>query len=128
MFLGVHLLLESRDPEADRAFFRGALAIAAIDSGQGWLIFALPPAEMGIHPADAPNATAHAGQQLASATVHLMCRNLAEMLDRLKARGVAHSEPREAEWGIATSIGLPGGGRLGLYEPHHRLAITPAAG
>ena len=128
MFWGVHFLLHSSSPEADRAFFRDVLAIPAIDSGEGWLIFALPPAEMGIHPADAPQTTAHAGHELAAATVYLMCRNLAETLDRLKAKGVSHSELREAEWGVATSIGLPGGGRLGLYEAHHPLAITPAAG
>ena len=128
MFLGVHLLLYSRDPEADRAFFRDVLEIPAIDSGGGWLIFTLPPAEMGIHPADTPPATTHAGQQLATGTVYMLCRNLAETLDRLQAKGVAHTELREAEWGIATSIGLPGGGNLGLYEPHHPLAITPAAG
>ena len=126
MFLGVHLLLYSRDPEADRAFFRDVLEMPAIDAGGRWLIFALPPAEMGIHPADAPPATAHAGPDLATATVYLLCRNLAETLDRLKARGVEPGALREAEWGIATSIGLPGGGRLGLYEPHHPLAITPA--
>jgi hypothetical protein len=133
MFLGVHLLLHSRDPEADRAFFRDVLEIPAIDSGGGWLIFALPPAEMGIHPIETPpSATTHAGpthagQALAAATVYLLCGNLAETLERLNARGVAHTETREADWGVATSIGLPGGGRLGLYEPHHPLAITPAA-
>ena len=127
MFLGTHLLLYSRNPEADRAFFRDVLEIPAIDSGGGWLIFALPPAEMGIHPDDAPPATTHAGHQLATGTLYLMCRNLPQTLDRLKAKGVAHSELREAEWGVATSIGLPGGGSLGLYEPHHPLAITPAA-
>ncbi|KAA6458255.1 extradiol dioxygenase [Acidobacteria bacterium AB60] len=128
MFLGMHFLLYSRDPEADRAFFRDVLELPAIDSGGGWLIFGLPPAEMGIHPAeDTPAAMTHAGQELATATVYLMCRNLAQTLERLKARGVQHSALREAEWGIASSIGLPGGGRLGLYEPHHPLAITPAA-
>jgi len=127
MFLGMHFLLYSRNPEADRAFFRDVLEIPAIDSGGGWLIFALPPAELGIHPIDAPPATTtHAGHDLAAATVYLLCRNLADTLERLKARGVAHSETREAEWGVATSIALPSGGRLGLYEPHHPLAITPA--
>jgi hypothetical protein len=126
MFLGVHLLLYSRDPEADRAFIRDVLEIPAIDAGNGWLIFALPPAEMGIHPDDSPPTTGHAGQSLATGTVYMLCRDLAETLERLKAKGVSHTELREAEWGVATSIGLPSGGRLGLYEPHHPLAITPA--
>lgn len=127
MFLGMHFLLYSRDPDADRAFFRDVLQIPAIDSGGGWLIFALPPSEMGIHPADAPPPpTPHAGHDLVQATVYLLCRNLAETLESLKAKGVTHSETREAEWGVATSIALPSGVRLGLYEPHHPLAISPA--
>ena len=126
MFLGVHLLLYSADPEADRTFIRDVLEIPAIDSGGGWLIFRLPPAEMGIHPADTALATTQAGQSLATGTVYLMCRNLAQTLEQLKAKGVVPSGLREAEWGLASSIGLPGGGRLGLYEPSHPLAITPA--
>ena len=128
MFLGVHLLLYSRDPEADRAFFRDVLEFPAIDAGGGWLILAMPPAEMAVHPTDTPPATTKlGGQDLAAATIYLLCRNLAETLERLKTRGVAHSEIRKADWGIATSIALPGGGSLGLYEPHHPLAIAPAA-
>jgi len=125
MFFGVHLLLNSRDPVADRAFFRDVLEIPAIDAGEGWLIFALPPAEMGIHPADTPSSTTHAGQDLASGTVYLMCESLTKTVDRLSAKGVEHTPVEEAGWGVVTSIGLPGGGKLGLYEPHHPLATAP---
>ncbi len=124
MFFGVHLLLYSSDPEADRAFLRDVLEFPAVDAGHGWLIFALPPAEMAIHPADSASA---AGDGLAAATVYLMCENLAQATDRLAAKGIAHTDIQEARWGTITSIALPGGGRLGLYEPHHALAI-PAKG
>ena len=127
MFFGVHLLLHSRDPEADRAFFRDVLEIPAIDAGEGWLIFTLPPAEMGIHPADATSAATDGGQSLANGTVYLMCENLAHTIDRLAAKGVAHAPVREAGWGVVASIDLPGGGKLGIYEPHHPLAIAPPA-
>jgi len=128
MFFGVHLLLYSRDPEADRAFFRDVLEISVVDAGHGWLIFALPPAELGIHPAEAPALGKPLAQDLASGTVYMMCKNLAHTLAMLEAKGVQHTEIREAGWGVVTSIGLPGGGNLGLYEPHHPLAIPSAPG
>src|SRR5258708_19917456 len=123
MFFGVHLLLCSRDPEADLAFFRDVLEISAVDAGEGWLIFALPPAEMGIHPAEAPTLGKPAGQDLASGTVYLMCKSLPDTLTRLAAKGVQHTKIQEAGRGVVTSIALPAGGNLGLYEPHHPLAL-----
>jgi hypothetical protein len=118
MFFGVHLLLFSRD----------VLEVSAMDAGEGWLIFKLPPAEMGVHPADTPAVTTHAGEDLASATVYLMCENLNRTIDLLSAKGVEHTPIQEAGWGVVTSIVLPGGGKLGIYQPRHPLAITPAAG
>jgi catechol 2,3-dioxygenase-like lactoylglutathione lyase family enzyme len=128
MFFGVHLLLYSRDPEADRAFFRDVLGFTAVDVGHGWMIFAMPPAEMAVHPSETPTSVAHVGQDLASGTVYLMCNNLAETLVQLQAKGVQHGEIQEARWGVVTSIPLPGGGNLGLYEPRHPLAIPSPAG
>lgn len=127
MIFGTHLLLYSRDPEADRAFFRDVLGFANVDSGGGWLIFALPPAEMGIHPAEASLTQTHAGQDLATGTVYLMCDKLSDTLNDLAGKGFAHTELREAEWGTVSSIRLPGGASLGLYEPHHALAVRRAA-
>lgn len=127
MIFGTHLLLYSRDPEADRAFFRDVLGFAHVDSGGGWLIFALPPAELGVHPAESSSTQAHAGQNLATGTLYLMCDKLTETLDDLAARGFGHTELRQAEWGVATSIRLPGGANLGLYEPSHPLAVRTAA-
>src|SRR5579863_5575263 len=123
MIFGTHLLLYSRDPEADRAFFRDMLGLSNVDSGGGWLIFALPPAEMGIHPAEENHTQTHAGQGLATGTIYLMSDDLDRTLADLSAKGVAHTELREAEWGVATSIRLPGGANLGLYEPRHALAV-----
>src|SRR5215469_15122551 len=89
MIFGTHLLLYSRDPEADRAFFRDVLGLAHVDSGGGWLIFRLPPAEMGVHPAEQNLTQTHAGQDLATGTLYLMCDDLNQTLDGLAAKGVA---------------------------------------
>jgi hypothetical protein len=124
MINGVHLLLNSTNPEADRAFFRDVLNFPHVDAGEGWLIFALPPSEMGIHPAEKDLTQPHAGQNLAATTVYLMCDNLGETLDLLATKGVEHTEILDAGWGVASSIRLPGGAQLGLYEPHHALATS----
>jgi hypothetical protein len=121
MFFGTHLLLYSRDPEADRAFLRHVLEIPAVDAGEGWLIFAMPPAEMGVHPGG--SEIQHAGANLAAGTVYLMCRDLPATMEKLKAKGVTCGQVQEAGWGVVTSIPLPGGSHLGLYEPRHALAI-----
>jgi hypothetical protein len=121
MFFGTHLLLYSRDAEADRAFLRDVLEIPTVDAGEGWLIFAMPPAEMGIHPGE--SVIEHAGANLAAGTVYLMCRDLRAVIKKLEAKGVTCSPVQEAGWGTVTSIPLPGGSSLGLYEPHHPLAI-----
>jgi hypothetical protein len=124
MFFGTHLLLYSREPEADREFLRDVLEIRAVDAGEGWLIFALPPAEMGVHPGE--SQIEHAGTNLAAGTVYLMCRDLHATMEKLKTRGVICAAVQEADWGVVSSIPLPGGSSLGLYQPRHPLAIeTP---
>jgi|SRR6478735_1701064 len=127
MIIGTHLLLYSQDPQADRAFFRDVLGLSNVDAGGGWLIFALPPAEMGVHPAEKDLTRTHAGQDLATGTLYLLCDKLKETLDDLAAKGVLHTKLQEAEWGVASSIRLPGGSSLGLYQPRHALAITAQA-
>ena len=124
MIYGVHLLLYSRDPEADRAFFRDVLGFRSVDAGEGWLIFALPPSELGIHPGDGQFVQSHADQDLSGSVIYLMCDNLRQVIDSFVARGVATTAVQEAEWGIATTIRLPGGGALGLYEPRHVTAVS----
>jgi hypothetical protein len=123
MIHGVHLLLYSRDAEADRAFFRDVLNLGSVDLGDGWLIFGLPPAEVGIHPGDGSFVQNHADENLTGCVVYLMCDNLRETIDSLSAKGVATTAIQEAEWGIATSVRLPSGGGLGLYEPRHATAL-----
>jgi len=127
MIFATHLLLYSRDPDADRAFFRDVLGFSHVDAGDGWLIFALPPAEMGVHPAEENVTRLHADHELATGTLYLMSDNLRDTVNELAAKGVEHTEFQEAEWGIATSIPLPGGSQLGLYEPRHALAVKTAA-
>src|SRR5438477_9659044 len=124
MIHGVHLLLASSNPEADRAFFRDVLNFPHVDAGEGWLIFALPPAEVGIHPAEQNLIHPHAGHDLAAGIVYLMCDSLPETLDSLSSKGIEHTEIQDASWGVVSSIPLPGGASLGLYEPHHPVAIS----
>ena len=123
MIHGVHLLLYSRDPEADRAFFRDVLGFRSVDAGEGWLIFAMPPSELGIHPGDGQFVQRHADHDLSGAVVYLMCDNLKQTIADLSAKGAKTSEILEAEWGITTTVRLPGGGGLGLYQPRHVTAI-----
>jgi hypothetical protein len=108
MVFGAHIVLYSRDAEADRAFLAEVFGWESTDAGGGWLIFGLPPAEIAVHPADAPDAQ-----------LYLMCDDLAVEIERLTALGVECSAVEEARWGVITTVGLPGGGRVGVYEPRH---------
>ncbi len=112
MIFGAHVVLFSTDADADRAFLADALGVAGVDGGGGWLIFALPPAEVAVHPAES------AGAQL-----YLMCDDLDAEMRRLSGLGVECSAVEEARWGSVTTIRLPGGGEVGLYQPRHPTAI-----
>jgi predicted enzyme related to lactoylglutathione lyase len=120
---GVHLLLYSRDPDADRVFFRDVLGFGCVDAGGGWLIFALPPAEAAIHPGDGKFVERHADQELSGSVVYLMCDDLTATMERLQAKGAETTEIVETRWGITTTVRLPGGGGLGLYQPKHATAL-----
>ncbi len=112
--LGVHALLYSKAPGKLRAFFRDKLGLPYVDAGGGWLIFALPPAELGIHPAHSSGR-----HQL-----YLMCRDIASTVEGLRRKGVVFARGvQDAGWGLVTAIKVPGGGELGLYEPRHPLAF-----
>jgi catechol 2,3-dioxygenase-like lactoylglutathione lyase family enzyme len=113
VIIGAHTILYSRDAEADRAFIRDVLGFTHIDAGHGWLIFALPPAEVAVHPSDENNVH----------ELFLMTDDLAGLMADLKAKGVACSPPEEPRWGILTRITLPGGGQLGVYQPRHPTAF-----
>jgi len=124
MFLGTHLILYSRNPEADRAFFRDILELPAVDAGQNWLIFALPPAEIAVHPAQIQGNEDTSSDSHTSCDVYLMCRSLDLTIAALAAKNVTCGEVQQARWGAVTTIPLPSGGKLGLYEPRHSLAIA----
>ena len=123
MVNGAHILLYSKDPDADRAFFRDVLHFRAVDAGHGWLIFALPPAELAVHPGDGDFVQSHAEDAMLGAVVYLMCDNLAELIRTLGAKGVTCTEVSQAPWGAKTTVRLPSGGEIGLYQPSHPTAI-----
>ena len=127
MINGVHLLLYSRDPEADRAFFRDVLGFQSVDAGEGWLIFALPPAELGIHPGDGKFVERHADHELSGSVIYLMCDDLNATIAALQQKGAKTTDIVQAGWGITTTVRLPGGGGLGLYQPRHATALQPGS-
>jgi hypothetical protein len=120
---GAHVLLYSDHPEADRAFFRDILNFPAVDAGRGWLIFALPPAEAGIHPSDGEKRQLHGGRRLLGSVLYLMCDNLPALMKSLLANGIKCSPVETEGWGIKTTIQLPSGGEVGLYQPTHPTAL-----
>ena len=124
MVNGVHILVYSTNPEADRAFFRDVLQFASVDAGGGWLIFALPPAEAAFHPVGDDAGPRHAGHQMLGAVVYLMCDDLAAFVASLAARNVECTEIETEAWGIRTTIRMPSGGEIGLYQPSHPTALT----
>ena len=109
LITGTHLIVSSSDPASDRAFFRDVLGFESVDAGGGWLIFALPPAELAFHPGT------NGEHQL-----YLMTADLDATLSALKAKGVPMRAPiSEQAWGRLASIVLPGGGELFIYQPAH---------
>ena len=123
MITGAHFLLYSKDPEADRAFFRDVLSFRSVDLGHGWLIFALPPSELAVHPADGDFAQRHAQRELAGVVLYLMCDDLHAFVEKLKSKNIQCSAIEEAGWGSKTTIPLPSGSEIGLYQPRHLTAI-----
>jgi catechol 2,3-dioxygenase-like lactoylglutathione lyase family enzyme len=109
---GVHAIVFSEDAEAARAFFRDVLELPHVDAHGGWLIFALPPAELAVHPTSPDDSGRH--------ELYLMCDDLERTTADLKARGVELVSPVSDEgWGLLTRLRIPGGGEIGLYEPRH---------
>ena len=110
MINGSHVIVSSRDPEADRAFFADVLDQPHVDAGGGWLIFQLPPAELAVHPSAGPG-----GHEL-----YFMCDDVEATVRELRAKGVEFTQDiSEERWGRLTRFRLPGGGEVGLYEPRH---------
>jgi catechol 2,3-dioxygenase-like lactoylglutathione lyase family enzyme len=114
MIFGAHIILYSKDATADRAFLKDVLGFSSVDAGHGWLIFALPPAEVAVHP-DPENGRHE---------LYFMCDDLKAEMAALRKRGVLCSDVEEARWGSITKVQLPGGGEVGLYQPKHPAALT----
>ena len=114
MIYGTHAILFSKDADADRAFFRDVLKYKFADAGHGWLIFALPPAEVAFHPADE-----------SSHELYLMCDDVKAFVDEMEKKGVPTTPLREERWGILTSMTLPSGAALGVYQPKHASPLAP---
>jgi len=112
---GTHLVVFSADADADRAFLADVLGFEHVDAGGGWLIFRLPPAEVAVHPSDAP-----------ASEIYFMCDDLAAEMRALEAKGVQCSAVEEARWGSITKVRLPGGGEVGIYEPKHAAMVEPS--
>jgi catechol 2,3-dioxygenase-like lactoylglutathione lyase family enzyme len=113
MITGAHVIIYSKDPEKDRAFFRNVLEFSAVDAGQGWLIFALPPAEAAFHPSEKNDLH----------ELYFMCDDLKATMASLQEKKVEYGPVKEERWGSLTTILLPGGGKVGLYQPKHPTAI-----
>lgn len=116
---GAHMLLYSSEPEALRTVIRDVFGFPSVDAGDGWLIFALPPAELAVHPAEGPAHDSGARHQ-----VTFMCDDIAATVATLRTRGITiEEEPEDAGWGIHVTMMLPGGVAVMLYEPRHPVAI-----
>ena len=119
MINGAHVVLYSSDPEADRAFFRDVLQFPSVDAGHGWLIFALPPAEAAFHGLEKNDAEPNDPPEKARHELFLMCDDLAATLRELQSKNVAVSAVNEQRWGSLATLTLPGGGKVGIYQPKH---------
>jgi catechol 2,3-dioxygenase-like lactoylglutathione lyase family enzyme len=113
MIFGAHVIVFSKDAEADRTFFRDVLGFSSVDAGHGWLIFALPPAEAAVHPDEANQRH----------ELYFMCDDLKSEIAALEKKGVHCSEVHDARWGSITKFQLPGGSEVGLYQPKHPTAL-----
>ena len=119
MITGTHVLLYTSEPDAVRAVFRDVFRWEHVDNGHGWLIFALPPAELGVHPGDGPTFDAGVRHQLS-----FMCDDIVATVADLRARGIEITdEPVDEGYGITTTMTLPGGVEVVLYQPRHKTVI-----
>ena len=113
MIIGVHALVYSKEPEQVRAFLKDVLEFKPIDIGHGWLIFALPPAELAVHPGEGPGRH----------ELYLMCDDVKALIKKLESKGYETREVQDVGWGLRTAVTLPGGDELGIYEPRHASPI-----
>jgi hypothetical protein len=115
MIIGAHSILYSKNAEADRAFLRDVLKFPFVDAHEGWLIFGLPPSEVAVHPSEENDVH----------ELYLMCDDVEAFLAEMNAKGVVCGPVHNQGWGMLTHVILPGGGKLGVYQPRH--ARPPSA-
>lgn len=109
MINGAHSIIYSTSPDADRAFFRDVLNLPSVDAGGGWLIFGLPPSEVAVHPSGENDVH----------ELYLMCDDVHALVAEMKRHGLVCGPVQDAGWGLLTHLVLPGGGKLGVYQPRH---------
>jgi hypothetical protein len=109
MISGAHAIIYSKNPDADRKFFSEVLKLTKVDVGGGWLIFGLPPSEVAVHPTE----------EKSYHELYLMCDDVNVFVDEMKKQGIKCGEVNDYGWGLLTELELPGGGKLGVYEPRH---------
>jgi hypothetical protein len=109
MIIGAHSIIYSTRPEADRAFLRDVLKLTHVDVGEGWLIFGLPPAEVAVHPSNENDVH----------EFYLICDDVEALVSQMTKQGIACGPVQNQGWGLLTQVTLPGGGKLGVYQPRH---------
>lgn len=109
MISGIHFIMYSKDSKADREFFRDVLELTNVDVGDGWLIFGAPPSELAVHP----------GPDNGNHEIYFMSDDIESFIDEMLKRNIACEPIQNQGWGLLTSLTLPGGGKLGVYEPRH---------
>jgi hypothetical protein len=109
MIIGAHVMLQSTNDHADMAFLTDVLKLPSINAGHGYMIYGVPPAEMSVHASDTNDVH----------RLYLMCADIAEFTGDMTKHGIAFSTPERQSWGTVTEITLPGGGKLGVYQPRH---------
>ncbi len=117
MIIGAHSIIYSTNPEADRTFPRDVLKLTNVDAGEGWLIFGLPPAEVAVHPSDENDVH----------EFYLMCNDVETFVQDMKKKNISCSPVQDEGWGLLTQLTLPGGGKLGVYQPRHARSKTISA-
>jgi hypothetical protein len=118
MITGAHSIIYSTNSDADREFFQNVLKLPSVDVGGGWLIFGLPPAEVAVHPSDRNGVH----------ELYLMCKDVEVFVAEMERRGIVCDQVSDQGWGLLTQLTLPGGGKLGVYEPRHARPETPSIG
>ena len=109
MLIGAHSIIYSTNPDADRVFLRDVLKLTHVDVGDGWLIFGLPPAEVAVHPSDKNDVH----------EFYLMCDDVEAFVAGMQQHNIACASVQDRGWGLLTQLTLPGGGKLGVYQPRH---------